>query len=61
MINIGAVFFLGIGFAISFACADKCMDWAVKIKKDVNIAYLVGFLFGLVGLLGYWLYYKENK
>lgn len=47
-----------IGFLIAFFCGNKCSEWATKIKKSPNIAFVVGFWAGLVGLVGYWIYYK---
>ena len=47
-----------IGAFIALYCANKNARWAFEIDKNVNIGYVIGFIFGLVGLLGYWLYYK---
>ena len=43
---------------ISLFCGYLCSKWAAKIKKSVNAAFIIGFLFGLAGLLGYFIYYK---
>ena len=43
---------------IGIFCGNKCAKWASKIKKSPNVAYIVGFIFALLGLLGYWIYYK---
>lgn len=50
-----------IGGIIALACGDKCSVWALKINENLNVAYVIGFLFGLFGLLGYWIYYKRMK
>ena len=50
-----------LGGAIALGCGDKCSEWAFKINENLNVAYLIGFLFGLFGLLGYWIYYKRMK
>ncbi len=38
-----------------------CVDIATKNKKNINIAYTIGFIFSLVGLFIYWVYFKEKK
>jgi hypothetical protein len=43
---------------LSIWCGFKCAKWATRIKKSPDWAYAIGFLFGLLGLLGYWIYYK---
>jgi len=43
---------------IAVGCGVKCIEWAHKIKKSPTIGFLVGFWAGLVGLVGYWIYYK---
>lgn len=48
--------FLVIDIIIGF----KCMDWASQIKADKTWAFFVGFLFGLIGMLIYWNYYKKE-
>ena len=49
--------FIGI---ITIICGYKCSRWAVKIKRNPNIAYVIGFLFGLLGLLVYYVYYESS-
>ncbi len=44
---------------VGYMCAQQCIKWAVKIKRSINGAYSIGFLFGPFGLLGYWFYYKN--
>ena len=53
----GATIWTLIGGFIAVACGNKCSKWAYEIKKSTNAAYIVGFLFSLLGLLGYWVYY----
>ena len=50
-----------ISIAIGFYCADKNARWAFEIDKSVNLAYGIGFFIGVLGLIGYWVYYKSNK
>ena len=54
---IGATTVSLMGGVIALACANKCSDWAKKINKSMNFAYVIGFVFGLLGLLGYWIYF----
>ena len=49
-----------IGLIIGFACGNKCISWATKIKKSKNWAFFIGFFFGLFGLLGYWIYCRKK-
>lgn len=57
----GATIFSVIGILIALYCADKCSKWASEIDKSINLAYAMGFSFGLVTLLLYWFYYKSKK
>ena len=45
---------------IGFLCGNKCASIA---KKNKNFAFLVGYLFNLVGLVFYeiYFYYSKNK
>jgi len=45
---------------IWFFCANKCVEFSNRINKSNNWAFFIGFVFGLIGLLGYWIYYKIN-
>ena len=51
---IGCIFVIFIGFV----CGNQCVSWATQIKKSKNVAFFIGFVSGLSGLLGYWIYYK---
>ena len=54
-----AVFFIfGV---LSIACAQKCVQWASKIKKSPNIGYAIGFFLFPVGILAYWIYYRKKS
>lgn len=61
---IALVDFLYAGFLavipaiIAVYCAGKNAEWASKIGKSANVAWLAGILLGLLGLLTYWIYYK---
>lgn len=43
-----------------FGSAIACTKWAKKTNKSLNIAYAIGFLTNVIGLLGYWIYYKNK-
>jgi len=58
---IGATFWTLIGGFIFIACGNKCSKWASEIKKSPSVAYVVGFTFSLLGLFGYWIYYKVKS
>jgi len=57
-VAVGSSFWTLVGGLINIACGKKNAKWALKIKRSMNIAYIIGFVFGLLGLLGYWIYYK---
>lgn len=46
---------------VMFFTARQCSKWAYKINKSMNLAYSVGFLFSLLGLIGYAIYYNSIK
>ena len=50
-----------ITIIISLLCAYKCSKWAKEINKSINWAYAAVFFLGLLGLLIYWLYYRNKK
>ncbi len=58
---IGMTLITVIGGIIFLACGSKTSKWAKEINKNVNLAYAIGVLFSLLGLLGYWIYYKVKK
>ena len=47
--------------AIGFACGYQCSFWAKKIDKSMNWAFVIGYMFNLIGLLIYFLYYNYQK
>ena len=49
------------GFFIAYLCANKCVEWAGKIKRSGNVAYLIGFIGGPIGLFFYWIYRKRIR
>jgi len=51
-----STFIIIIGAIIALLCANKCVQWAIEKKKDKNIAYFIGFVFGLLGLIVYSIY-----
>ena len=60
------VYDLGIiwGFMITLIMiffSKLCAGFAHKIKKNENFAFLIGILFGLFGLTGYYIYYRIKK
>lgn len=64
---ISEIYFFGFTFLyvittlMALVWGDKCSEWASKIKKNVDIAYIVGFLFGFLGFVVYWIKYKNYK
>ena len=50
-----------IGLFILLYCSKKCFELALEIKKSTTLAYIIGILFSLLGLLDYWIYYKMIK
>ncbi len=49
-----------IAAVIGWSCANKCAGWAHKINKNNTVAFFIGGVFNLIGLLIYWLYYKSR-
>ena len=45
-----------ISWGILLFCGFICWDIASKIKKNKTLAYFIGFLLGIFGLIGYWIY-----
>ena len=58
---IGAASVTLIFWLIFIACGNKCSKLASEIKKNPNVAYVIGFMFSLLGLLGYGIYYENVK
>jgi len=48
-----------LGSIVGWLCGWKCYQWAIKAKKKGTSAFLVGFFFGLIGLLLVWLVYRK--
>ncbi len=46
-----------MGLLIALASAMICWNLALKIKSNRIIAYLIGFITGILGLLFYLIYY----
>ncbi len=44
---------------LSFPFAYKCSRLAMKINKSRNWAYIIGFLFSIIGLIVYYGYYQR--
>jgi len=57
----GEVLVALIGGFIVIKCAEKNAEWASKINKSMKIAYIIGFMLGIFGLLGYFIYYKIKR
>lgn len=49
-----------IGAFVAVYCANKNVNWASKIDRSVNLAFSIGIVFGLIGLFGYWVFYKKR-
>jgi len=54
------IWILITGF-IALKCGHQNSKWANKIEKSMNWAYVIGFMFSLIGLLVYYIYYKKKK
>ncbi len=50
-----------IAWVIGCGCGFKNSKWAKEINKNMNIAFIIGFLLNFIGLLIYWIYYKTKK
>ena len=46
---------------ISIYTATKCHDIAYRKKENTRFAFLIGMVFGLFGLLAYYLIYRKSK
>jgi len=42
--------------AINIFCGRKCFELAREHKRNIHIAYMMGFFFSLLGWLVYWTY-----
>ena len=51
----GTSFFVIIGIASMFFCADKCYDWADRIHSNTTLAFFIGFFLSFIGLTVYYL------
>ena len=58
--TMGYIFGLLFWCIIFIYCGNKNSKWASKINSNMNLAYAIGFMFSLLGLLGYWIYYKKK-
>jgi len=45
-----------ISFFICHLCGNQCAKWAKEINKSQNVAYVIGFSFGVIGLIIYSFY-----
>ena len=50
-----------IGSFVLYYSTKKCWKLSQEINKNKIVAFFIGYLFGLVGLLFYWIYYKICK
>jgi tetrahydromethanopterin S-methyltransferase subunit G len=55
---LGATTPMIIGAFVAVYCANKNASWASKIDRSMNLAFLIGIVFGLIGLFAYWILYK---
>lgn len=49
---------MAIGALVAVYCGNKNVSWASEINRSANLAFLIGIVFGLIGLLAYWILYK---
>jgi len=50
-----------VGACISLFSAFKCRQWAIKIKSNETLAWFIGLLLSVLGLIGYYLYYMSKR
>ena len=48
------------GAVVGWLCGWQCHKWAARVRGNNNAAFLVGFFFGLIGLLIMWLVYRKR-
>lgn len=46
---------------IFFMCKMYFEDWAIEIKKNPIKPFLIVLIFGILGHIGYYIYYKKKK
>ena len=49
-----------LGGIIALLCARQCHKWSRKINRKGYWGYFIGLLFSLLGLLAYYLFYKNK-
>jgi len=59
--NIDRPYLTLIGSAVALASAIICWSLALKVKASGIVAYAIGFVFGLFGLVGYLIYYYFQR
>lgn len=47
--------------ALGLLCGYQCAKFAQKIKGKKNLAFIIGYVFVLSGLLLYWIYYLIRR
>lgn len=57
---LGATMPMAIGTFVAIYCANKNVSWASEMDRNTNWAFLIGIVFGLIGLLAYWIFYKMH-
>jgi len=50
-----------VGGLVGIICAHFCYKWAARVDSSSGLAYVLGFLFGLFGLLGYYIFYRTRR
>lgn len=56
---VGGYIILGVVWIlIGHWVGKRNQEFALNMKRGTTASYLIGFGFGLPGLLGYWIYYK---
>jgi hypothetical protein len=53
-------FIVIIQIALFFWCKVYFVDWAIKIKGNPIAPFMLTLFFGLVGYLGYYIYYRNK-
>ena len=57
---LGATMPMTISAFVAIYCANKNVSWASEMDRSTNWAFLIGVVFGLIGLFGYWVLYKMH-
>ena len=60
-LNMDRFYLVLVGCSVALASAIVCWNMALKINSSGILAYIIGFVSGLLGLAGYSIYYFIEK